>query len=82
MNRYNKKLLKIFNNAITLQDVEITQVFINDSLELVTNRSYHRSHLYYNNTRYFNFPSIINKLLCSGKKTEIILGLNLLINEK
>jgi hypothetical protein len=31
---------------------------------------------------YFNIPKVIKKLLCSIKKQEIILGLNLLVNEK
>jgi hypothetical protein len=31
--------------------------------------------------RYFTIPKIIKKLLCSVKKQEIILGLNLLVNE-
>jgi hypothetical protein len=82
-------------SSIIFENIEVLDVFIELSqsnsdyyclILLLNNKIYNQKHYYiYNNSLYkaedFYFNKVINKLLHSNIKSEIELGLNLLLNE-
>jgi hypothetical protein len=77
-----EKILTIFKYEYIAQYQVVNYSIINNILVLdMKDKQFKETYHYFNINGNFNIPKVINKLLCSNKKIEIELGLNLL-NEK
>jgi hypothetical protein len=84
--KLNKAYNKVYNNKVSIIiDINLYKYGNNDEyLVMIINVSGKKYNSWYiNNIKAsFNVPTIIDRLLRSNNKYEILLGLNLLVNEK